>query len=48
MKKSLYPVPDPIEVNPFGIMVMCFAFALIFFIIGVVTRHYTTLQSVGV
>lgn len=40
MKKSLYPVPEPIKINPSAVIVMSFIFALVFFGIGLATRHY--------
>ena len=40
MKKSLYPVIEPVKINPFGVILMCFIFALIFFFIGYATMHY--------
>lgn len=40
MKKSLYPIPDPIQVNPMGVLIWSFIFALAFFVIGIMTVHY--------
>ena len=45
-KKSLYPAPKPIKINIFGIILMAFAFALLFFIIGTLTMHYPKIVSV--
>jgi len=39
-KKSLYPVPEPIKINPMGVLIMSFIFALVFFMIGFAFRHY--------
>ena len=46
VKKSLYPTPEPIKVNPLGVIFMAFAFALLFFIIGFATMHYPKIASV--
>ena len=40
VKKSLYPTPEPIRINPLGVILMSFIFALVFFIIGMLTMHY--------
>lgn len=45
-KKTLYPTPEPIKINPMGVILMSFLFALIFFIIGVMTMHYPSLTGV--
>lgn len=47
-RNDLYPVPEPVKVNPFGIILMCFIFALIFFIIGVATMHYPMTHMAGI
>lgn len=40
-KGSLYPpVAEPITINPLGVIFMSFIFALVFFVIGVLTMHY--------
>ena len=39
-KNDLYPVPEPIKINPLGIVVMAFIFALVFFLVGIATMHY--------
>lgn len=46
MKKSLYPVHEPIKINPIGVIFMAFIFALVFFMIGVATMHYPSLTGV--
>lgn len=45
-KKTLYPVSEPIKINPLGIVLMSFLFALIFFIIGIMTVHYPSMTGV--
>lgn len=45
-KKSLYPVAEPIKVNPVGVIFWCFIFALVFFVIGIATMHYPSIQGV--
>lgn len=45
-KRSLYPVAEPIKINPLGVLVMSFTFALAFFIIGFVTVHYPSMAGV--
>lgn len=45
-KKSLYPVAEPIKVNPIGVIFWIFIFALVFFVIGVATMHYPSIQGV--
>lgn len=45
-KKSLYPAAKPVKVNILGIILMAFAFALLFFIIGTLTMHYPKIGSV--
>ena len=45
-KKTLYPVPEPVTINPLGIVLMAFIFALAFFIIGILTMHYPHIASV--
>lgn len=45
-KKNLYPVPEPVKINPLGIILMSFLFALIFFIIGIMTVHYPSMTGV--
>ena len=45
-KKSLCPVAEPIKVNPIGVIFWIFIFALVFFIIGVATMHYPSIQGV--
>lgn len=47
-KNSLYPVPEPVKINPIGIILMCFVFALIFFFIGVATMHYPMTHMGGI
>lgn len=46
MAKRLYPVAEPVEVNPAGVIVMSFVFALIFFIIGLMTMHYPSMGGI--
>ena len=43
---DLRPTPDPIRVNPVGIVVMSFLFALFFFILGILTMHYPKITGV--
>ncbi len=45
-KRSLYPVAEPVKVNPLGVLFMSFAFALVFFIIGFLTVHYPSMAGV--
>ena len=45
-KKSLYPTPEPIRINPLGVIVMSFIFALVFFLIGIATMHYPSITGV--
>ena len=45
-KPSLYPVSEPVKVNPVGVVLMSFVFALIFFIIGFMTMHYPKITGV--
>lgn len=44
--QSLYPVSEPVKVNPMGIVLMSFVFALIFFVIGILTMHYPKIAGV--
>lgn len=46
MKRSLYPVLEPIRVNPMGVVFWSFVFALVFFLIGICTMHYPKIASV--
>lgn len=45
-KKSLYPVAEPVKVNPVGVVFWSFIFALVFFIIGFATMHYPKIAGV--
>lgn len=45
-KRSLYPVAEPVKVNPFGVILMSFSFALVFFVIGILTMHYPKIVGV--
>lgn len=47
-KKSLYPALDPVTINPKAFLFWIFVFALAFGMMGILTRHYVTLQSVGI
>jgi len=45
-KNDLYPVQEPItiKINPAGVVLMAFIFALVFFLIGIATMHYPMTQ----
>ena len=45
-KRSLYPVAEPVKVNPLGVLFMSFTFALVFFVIGILTMHYPKIAGV--
>lgn len=46
-KGSLYPpIVEPVTINPLGVIIMAFIFALVFFIIGVLTMHYPKIAGV--
>lgn len=45
-KRSLYPVSEPVKVNPLGVIFWTFSFALVFFVIGIMTVHYPSIQAV--
>ena len=46
-KGSLYPpIVEPVTINPLDVILMIFIFALVFFVIGVLTMHYPHLASV--
>lgn len=46
MKKSLYPAPEPVKINPMAFLFWIFIFALVFFAIGVWTVHYPSIAGV--
>lgn len=46
IKKDLYPAPEPVKVNPLGVIFWAFLFAFVFFVIGVLTMHYPKIVSV--
>ena len=46
MKKSLYPAPEPVKINPRAFLFWIFIFAVVFFTIGVWTVHYPSLAGV--
>lgn len=46
MKKSLYPTPEPVKINPMAFLFWIFIFALVFFAIGVWTVHYPSISGV--
>lgn len=46
-KGNLYPpIVEPVTINPMGVIIMTFTFALVFFVIGILTMHYPHLASV--
>ena len=46
-KSSLYPpIAEPITINPLGVILMSFIFALVFFVIGILTMHYPKIAGV--
>ena len=46
-KGNLYPpIVEPITINPLGVIIMSFVFALVFFVIGVITMHYPKIAGV--
>ena len=46
-KGNLFPtIVEPITINPLGVIIMSFAFALVFFVIGVLTMHYPKIAGV--
>ena len=45
-KADLHPAKDPIQINITLVILMCIIFALLFFILGVCTRHYPSISAV--
>lgn len=45
MRKSLYPSPEPVTINPKAFLFWIFVFALAFFVIGIWTVHYPAITG---
>ena len=43
---GLNPAPEPIEISPIKLIVMSLIFALVFFILGILTMHYPKITGV--